>query len=95
MFFTKAGRIIAWIVFVFGMAVFTSSVALAFSGNENYAAVPAYGMTIGQLTNVGALTLLLGVGLGVLIEISCSLSAIKEYHTSGTLARDLEGQHHG
>lgn len=74
MFFTKAGVIIAWLAFIGGTFRAVMGLGVAFGG-DGAMAVEFFGSrTTGQVIDQGFYTMIFGIGLGILTEISRSVS---------------------
>lgn len=78
MFFTKVGRVIAWLLVVAGGLRAALGFAVAFSGNQALAPFYLGTDTSGEAINRGLLVLLIGVSVGMVAEISRSLAAKSE-----------------
>lgn len=74
MFFTQAGRVVAWLAFIFGGLRVALSLAVAFFGNEAMAMEYFGKLTSGQSIDRGIYTMIFGIGLGILTEISRSVA---------------------
>lgn len=77
MFFTKAGRIVAWLAFGLGVIRFVMGYAVALSGDQSLAPEYLGTKTSGQAIDQGQWAILLGIGLGILTEISRSAARPK------------------
>lgn len=74
MFFTRAGRVVAWLALVLG--VLRAAAGFGVGMSENYEALAARYLgstTPGEAIDQGLMLLAFGIGLGVLTEISLSL----------------------
>ena len=74
MFFTKAGRVVAWLALTFGIARIAIALIVIQSGDPSL--VPRYlgSGTTGQAIDQGFYVLIFGIVLGVLTDISRSLA---------------------
>lgn len=75
MFFTKVGLGVARLAFWLGAANLLIGIALSFSDGGP---TTMGGLTPGRLMNSGLYGILVGIGLGVLAEISLSVAGRKE-----------------
>jgi hypothetical protein len=76
MFFTKLGRVLAWLAFVGGAVRLAMGFLVASSGNHA-ALAPRYlgSSTSGEAIDQGIMVLVFGVALGILVEISRTLQS--------------------
>ena len=72
MFFTQAGRVVAWLAFIFG--ALRVVMGFAFAGNGAAAARYLGSGTTGEAIDQGLLTMVFAIGLGILSEISRSVA---------------------
>jgi amino acid permease len=74
MFFTKAGRVVAWLAIIFGCLRIALALFVVQSGDPNL--VPRYlgSGTTGQAINHGFYVLIFGIVIGVLTDISRSVA---------------------
>lgn len=78
MFFTKAGIIVGWVVFVLGVMRVVMGIAIAYLGDQSLAPEYLGSRTTGQAINQGQWAILVGIGLGILAEISRSVASKDE-----------------
>lgn len=73
MFFTTAGRIVAWLAIIFGGVRVAMAVHVGQMGDPSL--IPRYlgGGTIGDSINLGMYEILFGIVVGVLTDISRSV----------------------
>ncbi|MER9221925.1 hypothetical protein NKI48_23850 [Mesorhizobium sp. M0644] len=78
MFFTKLGRVIAWVLVILSGFRVVAAVSFAFTTGQNMA--PRYfgSKTTGEVIDQGLLYLLIGVAVGIVAEISRSVAAKAE-----------------
>ena len=74
MFFTKAGRVIAWLALIFGVARIALGLVVAQSGDPSLASRYLGSGTSGQAIDQGLYVLIFGIIVGVLTDISRSLA---------------------
>ena len=74
MFFTKAGITVGWVVFVLGAMRVVMGIAIAYLGDQSLAPEYLGARTTGQAINQGQWAILVGIGLGILAEISRSVA---------------------
>ncbi len=74
MFFTKAGAVIAWLAFIFGVLDAVVGFAIAFWGADASATEILRGRTTGQVIDRGLYWAGVGIVLGILTEISRSVA---------------------
>ncbi|MEK1890738.1 MAG: hypothetical protein AAAB35_24880 [Phyllobacterium sp.] len=75
MFFTKLGRIIAWLLVILGGIRASLGFVIAFGGNQAMAQRYLGSGTTGEAIDKGLLFILLGVAVGMIAEISRSVAA--------------------
>lgn len=78
MFFTKIGRVIAWLAFVFGALRVVMGFLVATITTSNEAMVAASkrylsASTSGEAIDAGVELLVFGVAIGILVEISLKI----------------------
>ena len=78
MVFTKAGRVIAWLLVIVGGLRIAMGFAVAFMGDQALAPRYLATSTTGEAINRGMLLFLIGVSLGMVAEISRSVAAKSE-----------------
>ena len=78
MFFTKLGRVIAWLLVIVGSLRVAQGFAIAFTTGQ--AMAPRYlgSKTTGEAIDAGLLYILIGVVVGIVAEISRSIAAKPE-----------------
>lgn len=74
MFFTQAGRVVAWLAFIFGLLDAVAGFAIAFLGNDATATEYLRGRSTAQVIDRGLYWAGVGIVLGILTEISRSLA---------------------
>jgi hypothetical protein len=79
MFFTRAGRVVAWLAIIFGVLRIALALFVVQSGDPSL--VPRYlgSGTTGQAIDQGLYVLIFGIVVGVLTDISRSVT-----NTTGT-----------
>lgn len=78
MFFTKAGVVIAWLACIGGGLRAVMGFAVAFWGNDAMAVEFFGSRTTGQVIDRGLYTMVFGICLGILTEISRSVAKASE-----------------
>lgn len=78
MTFTKLGRILAVLAILFGILRITMAVSVLLSENPVGAASAFLGKTTGQALDQGIYTIVFGILVGVLTDISRSLISFRE-----------------
>ena len=78
MFFTKSGRVIAWLLVILGGFRALLGFVIAFGGDQAIAQRYLGSGSPGEAIDKGLLACLIGVGVGIMAEISRSVSARKE-----------------
>ncbi|MFA6155057.1 hypothetical protein [Mesorhizobium sp.] len=73
MFFTKFGLVIAWLLLTVGTFRVGTAFYIAYTMQTNMAPRYLGSKTTGEVIDAGLLYILIGVALGVLVEISRSL----------------------
>ena len=74
MFFTKAGRVVAWLALIFGGARIAIALIVVQSGDPSLAPRYLGSGTTGQAIDQGLYVLIFGIVIGVLTDISRSLA---------------------
>ena len=75
MFFTKAGKIMAWYLVVAGTSTIAFGLLVRYGGDPAIGATLLKGRSAGSAINAGTDWLLMCLGLGILTEISRSVVA--------------------
>ncbi|MCA8881027.1 MAG: hypothetical protein KDA73_13965 [Rhodobacteraceae bacterium] len=75
MFFTRVGRIVAWLAVIHGAFSVALALFVIWSGDPNLAHRYLGSGTTGQAINQGTLVLIFGVVVGVLTDISRSVAS--------------------
>ena len=78
MFFTKAGRVIAWLALILGIAQIAMGLIVAQSGDPSLASRYLGSGTPGHAIDQGLYVLIVGIVVGVLTEISGSLAGNRQ-----------------
>ena len=79
MFFTRAGRIVAWLAIIFGGMRIATALLVLQSGDPNLAPHLLGSKTTGQAIDQGLYAAIFGIVVGVLTDISRSVA-----NTTGT-----------
>ena len=74
MFFTRAGRIVAWLAIIFGGMRIATALSVLQSGDPNLAPTLLGSKTTGQAIDQGIYTVIFGIVVGVLTDISRSVA---------------------
>ena len=74
MFFTRAGRIVAWLAIIFGLLRSAIALFVVQSGDPSLAARYLGGGTTGGAMDQGIYVIIFGVVVGVLTDISQSVA---------------------
>lgn len=78
MFFTKLGRVIAWLLVIVGSFRAVLAFAIAFTTGQNTSPMYLGSKTTGEVIDAGILYVLIGVVVGMVAEISRSVAAKAE-----------------
>lgn len=73
MLFTRLGQLVAWLAVLFG--VLRAGMGFGIASSDNYQALAAryLGSSTGEAINQGLVILVVGIGVGILTDISRSL----------------------
>lgn len=78
MFFTKLGRVIAWLMVIVGSFRMVLALAIIFTTGQNMSPRYLGSKTTGEVIDASLLYILIGVAVGVVAEISRSVAAKME-----------------